>query len=91
MFLFSGTPAQGGAFQGKGGITSANAKEALLGDIVREVKPDIVKEVKLTPIRYSDSKMLSAAPLTQNIFSAGHPPAPFSKFKMNLVKHFFGV
>ena len=38
MFVFSGKPVQGGAFQEKGGITSANAKEASLADIVREVR-----------------------------------------------------
>ena len=38
MSLFSGKPVRGGAFQEKGGITSANAKEASLADIVREVR-----------------------------------------------------
>jgi len=34
----AGKLAQGGVFQGKEGITSANAKEALLADIVKELR-----------------------------------------------------
>ena len=45
MFVFSGKPVQGGAFQEKGGITSVNAKEASLADIVREVRDDCLQKI----------------------------------------------
>ena len=40
-----GKPVQGGAFQEKGGITSVNAKEASLADIVREVRDDCLLKI----------------------------------------------